>query len=182
MFRSRVADYEVAKAVQLGDFLPSVLKMAEGERPVKMFIQNEYPEKDHFVFLFANGKGVRVSVAAYEIKGNRKKLTGAFSAASPIVGVFYEKANKPIELLLVSDDNRAIFVKSSLLPEMSTRSASGTQIVQLKKGAKLTLAMELSGDTAATLYEEAKAFRKIKVPAAGTEIKSTTLLETIKDQ
>ena len=182
MFRARVADYEIAKAAQMGDFLPTDLKMAEGERPVKMFIQNEYPEKDRFVFLFANGKGVRVPVSAYEIKGNRKKLTGAYSTAAPIVGVFYEKAGKPIELLLVSDDNRAIFIKTSLLPEMSTRSASGTQIIQLKKGSKLKLALELSGEADAALYEEAKGFRKLKVPATASEIKSAALLQSINDQ
>ena len=147
-----------------------------------MFVQNEYPAKDRFVFLFENGKGVRVSAAAYEIKGNRRKQTGAFSSASPIAGIFYEPAGKAQELLLASDDGRAIFIKSSLLPEMSTRSASGTQILQLRKGAKLKTVLSLSAEENEALYEEAKNHRKIKVPTTATEIKTEGLKKKISEQ
>ena len=177
MYRSRVGDFEMTKAAMLGDFVPSKLGMAEGERPIMVNIQNSYPEKDHLVMLFENGKGVRVSLSAYEMKGNRKKLTGAYSTASPIVGVFYEKSNKPLELLLTNSDNRGILIKSSLIPEMSTRSASGVQIMQLKKGAKLARAEAISPEKSAQRLEAAKGYRKLKVPATPAEITVKELLE-----
>jgi DNA gyrase subunit A len=167
----------MTKAAMLGDFVPSKLGMAEGERPVMVNIQNSYPEKDHLVMLFENGKGVRVSLSAYEMKGNRKKLTGAYSTASPIVGVFYEKANKPLELFLTNSDNRGILIKSSLIPEMSTRSASGVQIMQIKKGAKLARAEAISPEKSAQRLELAKGYRKLKVPATAAEITAKELLE-----
>ncbi|MBQ3451523.1 MAG: ATP-binding protein, partial [Selenomonadaceae bacterium] len=56
---------------------------------------------------FGNGKGVKIPASAYAVKGNRKKLTGAFSTVSPAVGIFEEK--KPFEILVKTDDSRAVF-------------------------------------------------------------------------
>ncbi len=177
MYRSRVSDFDITKASLWGDYVPSKLGMADGERAVMVNIQNSYPEKDHFVMLFENGKGVRVSASAYEMKGNRKKLTGAYSSTSPLVGIFYERGNKPLELFLTNSDNRGIQIKSALIPEMSTRAASGVQIMQLKKGAKLTRAEVISPDKQADRLEAAKGYRKLKVPATPAEITDKMLLE-----
>ena len=38
-----------------------------------------YTEKENLILLFANGKGVRVSISAYQTKTNRRKLTAAYS-------------------------------------------------------------------------------------------------------
>jgi DNA gyrase subunit A len=126
-----------------------------------MNIQNKYPEKENLVFIFENGKGVRISVANYETTGNRRKLTSAFSKASPVVAAFYEKT--PMELLLTASDGRAILIKSSLIPVMATRTSNGVQLMTLKKGEKLVAA---TTDTA-QIPEDAKGLKKVKIPAAG---------------
>lgn len=177
MYRSRVSDFELTKAALLGDFVPSKLGMADGERPIMVHIQNSYPEKDHLVILFENGKGVRVSLAAYEMKGNRKKLTGAYSSASPVVGLFYEPAGQTLELFLVNSDHRGILIKSSLIPDMSTRTAAGVQIIQLKKGTKLLRAQTVSTESDPRRMELAKGYRKLKIPATPAEVTSAELLE-----
>ena len=161
MYRAKADDFDPTKASALGDYLPVKLGMDADEKPILMNIQNSYPEKEAFVFLFANGKGVRISVANYVTTGNRRKLTSVFSKSSPIVAAFYEKA--PMDLLLLSSDNRGIVVKSSLLPLKSTRTSGGVQIMTLKKGQTLVSAStDLSG-----LSDGAKGLKKLKIPATG---------------
>ena len=58
----------------------------------------EYREGDSFIFLFENGKGVKIPAVAYETKTNRKKLTGAFSDASPIAAVLFEREDEPFDI------------------------------------------------------------------------------------
>jgi len=164
LYRAKADDFDTTKASALGDYLPVTLKMDADEKPILMNIQNKYPAKDHFIFIFANGKGVRVSAAAYEITGNRRKLTSAFSKTSPIVAAFYETA--PMEVMLVSSDNRAIVIKSSLIPEMATRTSGGSTLMSLKKGHTLVRATtDLS-----QIPDGAKSLKKVKVPATGVPL------------
>lgn len=164
VYRARVADFEPVKASVMGDFIPAKLGMDSGEKPVFMNIQNEYPEGDNMVFVFANGKAVRVPVTAYITKGNRRKLTGAFSSSAPIVSVFYEPKNKPFEIMLISSGDRALIIKTSLITQMSTRTSGGTTVFSLKKGQTVVSA---SADFAEK-YGDIKGYRKLKLPSAGT--------------
>ena len=163
VYRASVNDFDCTKASALGDFIPAKLSMDSDEKPIFVKVQNDYPEDKNFVFIFENGKGVRVPVSAYATKGNRKKLINAYSDASPIVGVFYE--DEPLELLLVSDDKKALIVKSSLLPVKTTRNAQGVTIFSLKKKSKLIGAKILIEDEFAS-----KGFKKLKIPATGVAL------------
>jgi len=164
LYRAKADDFGTTKASALGDFLPATLKMDGDEKPVLMNIQNSYPEKENFVFIFANGKGVRVSAASYETTGNRRKLTSAYSKSSPIVAAFYEK--HPMDIMLISSDNRAIVIKSSLIPLMATRTSGGSTLMSLKKGQTLVRATtDLS-----QIPDNAKSLKKIKVPATGVPL------------
>ncbi len=163
VYRAKVDDFDCTKASALGDFLPAKLEMDEGEKPIFMKIQNSYPENENFIFIFENGKGVRVPVSSYQTKGNRRKLIGAYSDASPIVSVFYE--TEPVDILMKSTDNKAIVVKSSLIPIKTTRSAAGVNVFTLKKGNKIA--------SAVIGFEnkfDSKGFKKLKIPASGVII------------
>ena len=59
---------------------------------------------------------------------------------------------------------------------------TGTQILQLRKGAKLKTVLSLSAEENEALYEEAKNHRKIKVPTTATEIKTEGLKKKISEQ
>lgn len=166
MYRVKANDFEPTKSSALGDFLPAVLGMDPGEKPILMNVQNSYPEKDNFVFLFENGKGVRVSAASYATTGNRRKLTSVCSKTSRPVAAFYEKT--PMDLLLISSENRGIVIKSSLIPLKSTRTSSGVQLITLKKGQTLVSAKaDLSG-----LPNGATGLKKLKIPATGVPLDS----------
>ena len=98
------------------------------------------PANEYFVYIFENGKGVKVSMKNYETKSNRRKLTGAYSSAFPIVGIFYE--DEPFNLILVSDNRRAIMISTKLIPEKSTRSAGGVTLFNIKKNQKIAAAFK----------------------------------------
>ena len=164
VYRVSVDDFDVLKSSAMGDYLPTKLKMDEDEHPLYMEVRNDYPEGENYVFLFANGKGVRVPVTAYVTKGNRRKLTGAYSDASPLVAMFRDTDKQAIELLMISSADRAILIKSSLIPLKTTRTSSGVQLLNLKRDQVLAKALSDFGDN----YQNVKSYRKIKIPASGT--------------
>ena len=164
MYRAKADDFDTTKASALGEYLPVKLHMESGEKPILMNIQNKYPEKEHFVFLFENGKGVRIPASTYEITGNRRKLTSVFSKASPIVAAFYEKA--PMDILIKTTDNRGIVIKSSLIPTKSTRTSSGVQVISLKAGQTVQSATVTPDE----IPENVKGIKKIKIPAMGVSL------------
>ena len=169
IYRAKTADFECCKASAMGEFLPAKLGMDEGERPVFMRVQKDYPENEYFVYIFENGKGVRVSASCYETKGNRRKLVNAFSAASPICAVFYEIEKDPFDILLVSDAERAISIKTSLIPAKTTRTSGGVTLMTMKKGNKLVYAT----DNIPEAYS--KGYKKLKIPASGSLVPDSDL-------
>ena len=137
--------------------------MDAGEKPIFMTIQSEFREGYNYVFLFENGKGVRVPEKSYETSSVRRKLKGVFSTASPIVAVFSENEKKPFEIMMISNDDRAIIVKSSLIPVKTTKTSIGVQIMTVKKNQKVVSALS----DFESVYENTKGYRKLKLPATG---------------
>lgn len=163
LYRAAVADFANSKASVIGDFLPAELKMDPGERPIYMTIQKEFRDGYNYVYIFENGKGVRIPEKAYETSSVRRKLKGIFSTASPIVAVFSEQEKNPFEIMLVSSEDRAIIIKTSLVPLKSTKTSIGVQLMNVKKNHKLTAAMA----DFESVYENTKGYRKLKLPATG---------------
>ena len=165
LYRAKAEDFDTTKASALGDYLPVKLKMDADEKPILMNIQNKYPAKENIVLIFENGKGVRISVANYEITGNRRKITSAYSKNSPVVAAFYEKS--PMDIMITSSDGRAILIKSSLIPVMATRTSGGVTLMSMKKGVKVVSAT----NDPAKIPEDAKGLKKIKIPTTGVLLK-----------
>lgn len=164
VYKTKASEFESVKLSAMGVFIPAELGMESGEKPIFMKVLKGYPENENMVFIFENGKGVKVPVSAYDTKGTRRKLQGAYSAASPIVSVFYEK--EPFEIMMTSSANRAIIFKSSLIPIKSTRSAGGVTLMTLKKDQKIISAVSDENGK----FEDTKGLRKLKLPAIGTAI------------
>ena len=164
MYKARVRDFDPVKASALGDFLPAKLGMADGERPIAMLLLGAGLETCNMIYIFANGKGVRVSLSAYQLTSARKKFSGVYSAASPIVAAILEDA--PKDVILVSSQNKAITIKSALIPEKSTRTAGGVTLFTLKAGATVVYADE----TEKSIYPDPQNYRKIKIPATGSAL------------
>jgi DNA gyrase/topoisomerase IV subunit A len=71
-----------------------------------------------------------------------------------------------MDILLVSSDNRAIVIKSSLIPQMATRTSGGVTLMSLKKGQTIVRA----STNLDTIPDGAKSLKKIKIPAAGVPL------------
>lgn len=161
-YKAFADQFDITKASAAGDYIPAKLGFDKGERAVfmKSFKRGDY--SGNFVFLFENGKGVRIPVSAYETKSNRKKLTGAYSTASPVVNVFYE--DKPFDVLIIVDTGKAILIESSLIPIKSTRSSQGVTLFTLKDKQKIVDAVRDYKPNGG------KSCRKLKIPATGVAV------------
>lgn len=161
-YKAKLSDFDCLKASVLGDYIPSKLSFDPGEKAVFMKIIPDDFEPKNLIFIFENGKGVKVSMKNYETKSNRRKLTGAYSSASPIVAIFYE--DEPFNIILVSDNRRAIMISTKLIPEKSTRTAGGVTLFNIKKNQKIASAFKESDAP----FNNTGKYRKIKIPAVGT--------------
>ena len=161
MYRAKVSEFENTKASAMGEFLPAKLGMDAGEKPIFMRLFNGYSPDENMIFIFENGKGVRVPMSAYETKAVRRKLQGAYSDASPIVAAFHE-GKDPVDIMMINSADRAIIFKSSLIPQKTTRTAGGVALMTLKKGQTVVSA------TIDLAEQDDKGYRKYKLPASGT--------------
>ena len=168
LYRAKVSDFENVKASVMGEYIPSKLGMDKDEKPLFMNIQNSFREGFNYVFIFENGKGVRIPEKSYETTAVRRKLKGACSDASPLVEVFSEEEKKPYDLMLVSSEKRAMIFKTSLIVQKTTRTSQGAQIMTLKKNAKITRAIK----DFESEFENTKGYKKLKLPATGVSMNS----------
>ncbi len=129
-YKCRVGDFPDTKASALGDYLPAKLGMDPGEQVVFMFLPGDYTGS--LLLFFENGKAAKIEAEAYNTKSNRRRLTGAFSGASPLVAAFFLERDG--ELCMHTSDGRAILFTTALLAPKSTRSTIGVQVVTPKKG------------------------------------------------
>ena len=171
IYRVRVADFELCKASHMGDYVPTKLSMDDDEHVVYCKVIYELNPAHHMIYIFENGKGVRIPMSAYEAKSRRRKISGAYSSASPLAGAVYE-GDKPVSVFIRSDADKGMLIKSSIIPEKSTRTSAGVQIMQLpKKKGKV----EFVTDRIDTLGEDATKCRKTAIPSTGSSISQLTL-------
>ena len=170
IYRARVADFDLSKASQMGDYVPTKLSMDDDEHVVACKMIYDLIPEHHMVYIFENGKGLRVSLGAYEAKSRRRKISGAYSNESPLAGAVYE-GDKPVNLFIRSDAGRGMLIKSSLIPEKATRTAAGVQIMKLpKKGVKVDLVTDRIDD----IGQDALKCKKLALPSNGSLLDQLT--------
>ena len=170
IYRVKVADFEPIKPSQMGEYIPAKLGMDDDERVIACQVIYDIIPEHHVVYIFENGKGVRIPMSAYEAKTRRRKITGACSSASPLVAAFYEK-EKPIQIFLRSDMGRGVLIKSDLIPEKATRTSAGVQIMQFtKKKGKI----ELATNRIESLGADIAKCKKTSIPSTGSILNQMT--------
>lgn len=158
-YKCRIGDFEDTKASALGDYLPAKLGMDAGEQVVFMFLPDKYT--GNLLLFFENGKAAKIESEAYNTKSNRRRLTGAYSGASPLVAAFFLEQDE--ELALHSSDGRCVmFNTASMLPK-TTRSTIGVQVLTPKKG-RTTAKVERA---AVAGIANASRYRTRTLPSAG---------------
>lgn len=164
-YKLKTHEVSDGKASQLGEYLPSHLKMDEGEHVVGMTVTTDF--HGYMLFCFENGKMTKTPVKNYETKLNRKKLAKAFSAASPLVKLIF--LEEDIELVAVSTVGKALAFNTSAVPVKTTRDSQGVAVMTLKKAAHLkdVLTPEQFG------AEDLKYYKTKNIPAVGCFIKES---------
>ena len=170
IYRARVADFDLCKASNMGDYVPMRLGMDDNEHVVGCKMIYDIIPEHHMVYIFENGKGVRIAMKAYDSKSRRRKITGAFSADSPLAGAIYE-ADKPKQIFIRSEAGKGMLIKTSLVPEKATRTASGVQIMQFPRNKGR---IELVTERIEELGDDAQKCRKLAIPSTGVAISQLT--------
>ncbi|MBE6532498.1 MAG: topoisomerase IV [Ruminococcaceae bacterium] len=170
IYRAKVDDFELTKASQMGEYVPTKLSMDDDEHVVSCKMIYELNPEHHVVYIFENGKGLRVSLGAYEAKSRRRKISGAYSSASPLAGAIYE-GDKPVNMFIRTDAGRGMLIKSSLVPEKATRTSQGVQIMKLpKKNVKVDLVTDRIDD----IGQDALKCKKLALPSTGSPLDQLT--------
>lgn len=158
-YKSRCADFGETKASVMGDYIPAKLGMEEGELPVFMAVTENY--KETLVIFFKNGKCAKIPLSSYETKTKRKKLSGAFSELSEVVGMFV--VENDTDFVLKSTAGKVLLFNTVLVLPKAARDTQGVQVIRLSKGA------ELSGAYLAeeTDLKQPEDYRIKTIPAAG---------------
>ena len=164
IYKAKASDFETKKSSVLGDYIPSKLGFEDGERVMAMKPIEAYEQNHYFIYIFENGRGIRIPISSYETKSARKKLVHAYSDVSPVVSVFYE--TEPFDLLLVNNAGKGIYIHSSLIPEKATRTAAGSSLFALKEDQKIVYASR----TPENHYTGFEKCRKNKLPAIGIAV------------
>ena len=163
MYKARVSDFEDGKASVLGIYLPTRLKMDEGESVIAMIDPGDY--KKHLLLMFENGKAARIELSAYETKTNRRKLVGACSDKSPVKAVML--IGEEFDVACYSSDGRALIFNTAQLQPKTSRSTQGVAVMSLKAKRVLEKALPLKDSD----IQNTARYRVRSIPAAGALIK-----------
>ena len=175
-FTNRQQVYKVAsndisenKVAMLGLYLPQHLGMDSDESVVAMAVAPKGEYKGSLLFVFEDGKVARVTLASYETKLNRKKLTGAYSDKSPLAALIQIDADE--EVFIRTSADRGLLLNTAALSPKPTRSTAGVKVVTLKARQTVISAERAS---AITLKNPSR-FRTRTLPAAGALVRSEDL-------
>ena len=164
IYRARVADFDITKPSQMGDFVNSKLGMDPDERVVGCKMIYSIVPEHNVIYIFENGKGIRLPMSVYDAKSRRKKITGAFSSASPLAGVIYDEG-KDVNFFIRSDGGRGMVINAERMEIKSSRKGAGYQVMNLpKKGVKI----DLVTDRLAELGKDVMKCKKTSLPSTGT--------------
>ena len=164
VYKTRLGEFDDAKASVLGDYLPTKLKMDAGENVIFMVL----PGVDYagsLLFFYENGKVARIEMKAYQTASNRRKLTGAYSDKSPLACI--RRLDEDCELAVYSNEPRCLIFHTALLAPKTTRSAQGVAVMTLKPKYHLETVL-LSEETSITNRTR---YRVRAIPAAGALVR-----------
>lgn len=141
VYKMRLCDVNDCKASALGEYLPNLLGLSDEERIVYAVPTDKYT--GYMLFGFENGKVAKTEMQSYATKTNRKKLTSAYSGASPLIDTLYVAENTAVTLY--STSGKLLTFNTEDLEAKSTRATQGVQVMRMRKGhtlSKMALATE----------------------------------------
>ena len=162
-YKTRMSDFEDAKASVLGDYLPTKLGFDEGEGFLWACVPGDYAGQ--LLFFFENGKAARVELSGYQTQTRRKRLTGAYSDKSPLVRAFLLRED--MEMAVWSTEGRCLIFHTAALSPKTTRTTQGVAVMTLKPKYKVEGAAPLDQ----TPIQNAARYRARSLPVTGALLK-----------
>ena len=158
-YKTRLSEFDDAKASVLGDYLPTKLGMDQDEKALWACIPGDY--SGNLLFFFDNGKAARVELAAYQTQTKRKKLTGAYSDKAPLVTAFLVRED--FEAAVISTEGRCMVFHTASLNPKTTRTTQGVNVMTLKPKYRVEKVLPLDQ----TAIVNAGRYRARSLPIAG---------------
>lgn len=162
-YKMKTYDMPDAKVSTMGEYLPGLLGLDEDERVLYVVVTADY--SGYMLFTFENGKMAKVELKNYETKTNRKKLIGAYSDKSPVCDIRFIEGDT--DVILMSNNNRALCLNTSKIPLKATKSTQGVQAMTLRR--KGSVIVRVVGADEGVI-EDADKYRSRNIPAAGSAI------------
>ncbi len=162
-YKMKTYDMPDAKVSTMGEYLPGLLGLDEDERVLYVVVTADYG--GYMLFTFENGKMAKVELKNYETKTNRKKLIGAYSDKSPVCDIRFIEGDT--DVILMSNNNRALCLNTSKIPLKATKSTQGVQAMTLRR--KGSVIVRVVGADEGVI-EDADKYRSRNIPAAGSAI------------
>ena len=159
VYKTRISEFEDAKASVLGDYLPAKLGMDAGETVVFAVLPGDY--SGALLFFFENGKVARVEIKAYQTTSNRRKLTGAYSDKAPLTCI--RRIDSDCELAVYSTEPRCLIFHTALLSPKTTRTTQGVAVMTMKPKYRLE---SVRGLEETTISNQSR-YRVRALPATG---------------
>lgn len=131
VYKCKVAAFEDTKSAQLGSYLPTDLEMEPDESVIWVIDPEDY--KADVLFIFENGRAVRVALAGYVTKTNRKRLKNAIYGGSKLL--YAQVLKKDRNVALVSSDYRLMNFSTSLLKTKTTTNTQASRPSRPRKAA-----------------------------------------------
>ena len=156
--------YEIPDSIasQLGEYTPNLLKFSEGESVISIVPVSKY--EGSLLMCFEDGRITKVPLESYSTKTNRKMLTKAYSAHSPIINVIYIKED--CDIVCFGSNEKALTLNTVMIPEKSTRSSQGVKVFNPGKRGTMISVKKAEDSGIADL----KPYKCRNIPAAGAKI------------
>ena len=169
VYKCKVAAFEDTKSAQLGSYLPTDLEMEPDESVIWVIDPEDY--KADVLFVFENGRVVRVALSGYVTKTNRKRLKNAIYGGSKLLYAQVLKEDR--DIALVSSDYRLMNFNTSLLKTKTTTNTQGVQAFTAKKGRSVTTVGTTEDILGAGV--SAEKFTAQSLPSAGALMKENDM-------
>jgi len=159
VYKARAYDLPDCKASLLGEYLPNLLDLSEGEKIIYMTATLDY--SGYMIFAFENGKIAKIKMDSYQTKVNRKKLLNAYSLKSRLIFADYIYEDR--DYIGVRDTDKATLFSTALIEPKQTKNSSGVQFYNLKKNSVLSILMPSENFKS----DDIEYYRTNKIPSTG---------------
>ncbi|MCD8050044.1 MAG: DNA topoisomerase (ATP-hydrolyzing) subunit A [Clostridia bacterium] len=161
VYKMRLSDIRDTKASSMGDFLPNLLGVEEGERIIYAIPSNNYT--GFMLFAFKNGKIAKIDMKSYETKTNRRRLTGGYCGTFELANALF--IPEDCELAAFSDNGKCVVFNTGDILTKTSRTSQGVQVMTLRKKSLL------QSVTTTDCLANPKPYRAKNLPSAGYYLK-----------